>query len=112
MDPKSSGSTTRSYPVSMGVAQAEREALPTPAAPGSNAAASSAQCNNSGADRIVLSRGVQVWEAEWFGPERRTIIDLFGVAKLPTPHSLTCPAEEVRAAIAQKNPGHQVTVAA
>ena len=50
----------------------------------------------------------QIWEAEYFGPDRGQIYLQFGSPKLPTSFRAKCSFNEVRKTIELRNPGYVV----
>lgn len=61
--------------------------------------------------RIILTQRNGVWEADHEGPIADEVEAIFGGTTVPTPFRAATPGEEVRAKIAELNPGAEVVIA-
>jgi len=62
------------------------------------------------ADQIRLYRDGEMWMARSIGPHAAEVRRLFGTDTLPTAYRAAFDGERVRAAIAERNPGVDVTL--
>ena len=60
---------------------------------------------------IIISKGKELWEAEYLGPYSNKVFALFGTRIIATPYGPTHSAEWVKNDIAERNPGFEVNLA-
>ena len=59
---------------------------------------------------IIISKGKELWEAEYLGPYSNKVFALFGTRIIATPYGHTHSGEWVKKDIAERNPGFEVNL--